>query len=129
VQRKWSNAFEGADQFLYGTIGLTLVAPGGSVQDLNDAVEGQMLSAERLIPQTKSMGPKELGLEFAIPVYFLQGAEDFTTPTALAKEYLEAIKAPRKAFVPIEGGGHFAVFMKSDQFLKELTRLVGPEAR
>jgi pimeloyl-ACP methyl ester carboxylesterase len=38
VQHKWANAFEGADEFLYGTIGLTLVAPGGSVQDINDSV-------------------------------------------------------------------------------------------
>jgi pimeloyl-ACP methyl ester carboxylesterase len=85
-----------------------------------------MLSAERLVPQT--MGPKELGLEFAIPVYFIQGAEDFTSPTELAQEYLDSIKAPRKAFVPIEGGGHFAVFMKSDQFLNELVRRVGRPA-
>src|SRR5208282_3179916 len=47
VQRKWANYFEGADQFLFGTIGLTLVAPGGSVQDINDSVDGQMLSADR----------------------------------------------------------------------------------
>jgi pimeloyl-ACP methyl ester carboxylesterase len=128
VQRKWSNAFEGADQFLFGTIGLTLVAPGNSVQDLNDSAAGQMLSGERLVPQTKSMGPKELGLEFAVPVFFFQGAEDFTTPTELARQYLEAIKAPRKTFVAIEGGGHFAVFMKSDQFLKELVSRIGRPA-
>jgi pimeloyl-ACP methyl ester carboxylesterase len=36
VQWKWANAFEGADQFLAGTIGLTLAAPGGSVQVIND---------------------------------------------------------------------------------------------
>jgi pimeloyl-ACP methyl ester carboxylesterase len=125
VQRKWSNVFEGADQFLYGTIGLTLVAPGNSAQDLNDSVDGQMLSGERLVPQTKTMGPKELGLEFAIPVFFFQGAEDFTTPTELARQYLESIKAPRKAFVAIEGGGHFAVFMRSDRFLKELVSRFG----
>jgi pimeloyl-ACP methyl ester carboxylesterase len=128
VQRKWSNAFEGADQFLPGTIGLTLVAPGNSVQDLNDSADGQVLSAERLVPQTKSFGPKELGLEFAIPVFFFQGAEDFTTPTELARQYLESIKAPRKAFVAIDGGGHFAVFMKSDQFLTELVSRVGQPA-
>jgi pimeloyl-ACP methyl ester carboxylesterase len=125
VQHRWSNAFEGADQFLPGTIGLTLVAPGNSVQDINDSADGQVLSAERLVPQTKSIGPKELGLEFAVPVYFIQGAEDFTTPTELARQYLDSLKAPRKEFVPIEGGGHFAVFMKSDQFLKELVRRVG----
>lgn len=128
VQRKWSNAYEGSDRFLPGTIGLTLVAPGNSVQDLNDSADGQMLSAERLVPQTQSIGPKELGLEFAIPVFFFQGAEDFTTPTELARQYLETIKAPRKGFVAIEGGGHFAVFMKSDQFLKELVSRVGQPA-
>src|SRR5713101_3081146 len=33
VQWRWANAFEGVDEFLYGTIGLALVAPGNSVQD------------------------------------------------------------------------------------------------
>jgi pimeloyl-ACP methyl ester carboxylesterase len=126
VQWKWANAFEGADQFLAGTIGLTLVAPGSSVQEFNDIADGEMLSAEQLVPQTKSSGPKELGLEFSIPIFFIQGAEDFTTPTALARNYLESIKAPRKEFVTIDGAGHFAVFMHSDQFLQELLKLVGP---
>jgi pimeloyl-ACP methyl ester carboxylesterase len=126
VQRKWANAFEGADQFLMGTIGLALVAPGGSVQDINDSADGQMLSGARLVPQTKFSGPKELGLELSIPTFFIQGAEDFTTPTALARNYLESIKAPRKAFVTINGAGHFAVFMHSDQFLQEVVKLVGP---
>ena len=126
VQWKWANAFEGADQFLWETIGLALVAPGNSVQDINDTGDGEMLSAERLVPQTTSSGPKELGLEFSIPIFFIQGAEDFTSPTALARNYLDAIKAPRKAFVAIESGGHFAVFMHSDQFLQELVKLVGP---
>jgi pimeloyl-ACP methyl ester carboxylesterase len=126
VQRKWANYFEGADQFLFGTIGLALVAPGGSVQDINDSVDGQMLSAERLVPQAKSMGPADLGLEFSIPIFIFEGEEDFTTPTSLARQYLESIKAPRKAFVLIKGGGHFAVFMHSDQFLQELTTRVRP---
>jgi pimeloyl-ACP methyl ester carboxylesterase len=70
---------------------------------------------------------KELGLRFAIPILFFEGTEDFTTPTELAQEYLEAIRAPRKEFVPISGG-HFAVFMNSDQFLQELVTRVRPLA-
>ena len=128
VQRKWSNAFEGADRFLPSTLGLALVAPGYSVQDINDSTEGQVFSAERLVPQTKSIGPKELGLKFSVPVFFFQGDEDFTSPTALARDYLEAIQAPRKEFVPIQGAGHFAIFMHSDQFLEELLRRVRPLA-
>lgn len=128
VQRKWANAFEGADQFLNCTIGLTLVAPGNSVRDINDSADGQMLSGDRLVPQIKSIGPADLGLEFSIPIFVFQGEQDFTTPTALAQHYLESIKAPRKAFVPINGGGHFAVFMHSDQFLQELVVRVRPLA-
>lgn len=126
VQRRWANAFEGADKFLSSTLGLALVAPGCSVEDINNSSAGQVLSAERLVPQTKSSGPKELGLKFAVPMFFFQGAEDFTSPTALARDYLKAIHAPRKEFVPIEGAGHFAVFMHSDQFLKELVTRVRP---
>jgi len=126
VQRKWANIFEGANEFLYGTIGLTLVAPGGSVADINDDVDGQTLSAERLVQQTKSLVPEELGLDFSIPMFCIQGAEDFTTPTSLARAYFDSLKAPRKAFVAVEGGGHFSVFMRSSQFLRDMVKLIDP---
>src|SRR5215471_18912025 len=128
VQWKWANAFEGANQFIYSMLGLALVAPGYSVQDINDSGDGQVLSADRLVPQTQSIGPAELGLEFTIPVFVFQGEQDFTTSTALAQRYVESLKAPRKEFVAIKGAGHFAVFMHSDQFLQELLARVGPPA-
>ena len=128
VQRKWANAFEGAGRFIDSTLGLALTAPGCSVEDINDSGAGQVLSAERLVPQTSSSAPKDLGLKFSVPIFFFQGAEDFTTPTALAREYLDLIQAPRKEFVPIPGAGHFAVFMHADEFLEELVRRVRPLA-
>lgn len=128
VQRRWANHFEGADEFLPGMIGLTLVAPGGSAQDFNDSVDGQILSGDRLVPQTVSATQKDLSLDFALPIFFFQGAEDFTTPTALAQQYLASLHAARKEFVPIEGCGHFAVYMCSDQFLKQLVARVSPLA-
>jgi pimeloyl-ACP methyl ester carboxylesterase len=126
VQRKWANLFEGADSFIASMLGFALSAPGYSMRDINDWFEGQMLSADRLIPQTSTMPAQRLAGEFALPVFVIQGAEDFTTPTSLARDYLNSITAPRKAFVTIEGGGHFAVFMKPDAFLNELVRRVLP---
>jgi len=126
VQRKWSNKFEGSYEFLYGTTGLALVAPGGSLQDVNDWFQGQIL-ADVLVPQTKSLGMAGLGLEFSIPMFVFEGDEDFTTPTALARQYVEAMKAPRKEFVLIHGG-HFAMFMHRDEFLQELVKRVRPLA-
>jgi pimeloyl-ACP methyl ester carboxylesterase len=126
IQRKWSNLFEGADFFISSMFAFALTAPGYSLRDIDDWVEGQDLSGQRLIPQTSRLESKTLGGEFAIPIFVIQGAEDFTTPTSLAKIFLNSLRAPRKAFVAVEGGGHFAVFMKPDVFLKELVTRVLP---
>jgi pimeloyl-ACP methyl ester carboxylesterase len=126
VQRKWSNLFEGADRFIYSMFGLALTAPGYSLRDINDWGEGQDVSSQRLLPQTSTLEPKALAGEFALPVFVIQGAQDFTTPTSLARDFLNSLRAPRKAFVAVEGGGHFAVFMKPDVFLKELVARVRP---
>jgi pimeloyl-ACP methyl ester carboxylesterase len=127
VQRKWSNLFEGAYRFLNSTMGGTLVAPGYSIDDLNDSFKGQILGEDRLFEQTKSLTMKDLGLKFAVPIFFFEGTEDFTTPTELARKYFQTLQAPRKEFVPISGG-HFAVFMNCDQFLRELVGHVLPLA-
>jgi pimeloyl-ACP methyl ester carboxylesterase len=126
VQRRWSNLFEGADVFVAAMFGLALAAPGYGLRDVNDWLDGQGLSAEQLVPQTSALGSRALGGDFAVPVFVIQGAEDFTTPTALAKGFVDSIRAPRKAFVSIEGGGHFAVFMKSRAFLGEIVSRVRP---
>lgn len=128
VQWKWANRFEGANEFLFERLGLALVAPGSSLHDFNAAEDGERLSGDRLVGQATSQTSADLGLDFAIPMFFFQGAEDFTAPTELAHQYLDALKAPQKAFVPIEGAGHFAMFMKPDVFLKELIARVRPLA-
>ena len=80
------------------------------------------------MPETRALDAKALGGEFAVPVFVIQGAEDCTTPTSLAKTFVESIRAPSKEFVTIEGG-HFAVFMKSAAFLDQLVPRVVPLAR
>ena len=128
VQWRWANGFEGADRFLMSTIGLILVAPGGSAQDFNDSEDGERFSGEYVVPQLHGHTPKDFGLEFSAPMFFFQGVEDFTTSTELARQYMAMIRAPQKEFVPIENGGHFAVYMRSEQFLKELLARVRPLA-
>lgn len=57
-----------------------------------------------------------------------QGATDVLTITALAKEYLDTVEAPEKAYAPIEGASHFAPFTQPERFLAELVARVRPVA-
>jgi hypothetical protein len=88
-----------------------------------------MTDFERRTPRPPNAVRNDEGARAQIcnSIFFLEGTEDLTTPTELARKYLEAIQTPRKEFVPIYEG-HFAVFMNSDQFLKELVAHVLPLA-
>jgi pimeloyl-ACP methyl ester carboxylesterase len=128
VQHKWSNSFEHADEFLTMTLGYALVAPSSSPGDLVDWFEGQGISGKRLVPETRDINLMTRVPKLSVPVFIIQGAEDFTTPGELAKRYVAELQAPAKTYVQIEGAGHFAMFMKPREFLSELVTRVRPLA-
>ncbi len=51
-----------------------------------------------------------------MPVYFLQGAHDFQTPTPLARELFEALDAPVKEFVTFEHSAHSPIMEEPEKF-------------
>jgi len=67
--------------------------------------------------------PETLGTRFEVPVMILQGAQETYAIPELAKEYVELIDAPAKAYVPLEGLGHLSPFLAPDRILDELTAL------
>ncbi|WP_426175757.1 alpha/beta fold hydrolase [Massilia sp. TWR1-2-2] len=48
----------------------------------------------------------KLGTDFAIPMFFVEGAHDLVAPPELAQRYYESIKAPQKGLVLLERVGH-----------------------
>ncbi len=48
----------------------------------------------------------KLGPKFAVPMYFVHGAEDLVTTADVAKAYFDTLSAPRKDFVLLERTGH-----------------------
>jgi pimeloyl-ACP methyl ester carboxylesterase len=127
---KWRRACEGADtdRFLGGLMGFALGAPNSSIHDINAWLDGQVLSGGQLFDQGTELDPKHLAGDFAVPVFVFQGEHDCSSPTELAKGYIDSINAPKKEFFAIHDAGHFAVFMKSDEFLKALVERVRPLA-
>jgi len=72
-----------------------------------------------------SFNAYELEADFAMPVLFLQGAEDYYSVTSEVQKYTSEINAPMKNTVVIEGGSH-SVFWLRERFLAELNQHLGP---
>ncbi|HEU4989578.1 MAG TPA: alpha/beta hydrolase [Gemmatimonadaceae bacterium] len=129
IAHKWANLFEHADAFLNASLMFEMTAPGYTLADLDAKIDGEGFSGEQLVPQINAFDVSRLRGWFGTPVFVFQGVEDYTTPDTLAHAWLNAIHAPRKAFVRIAGGGHFVMFTEPDAFLDELRRRVAPSIR
>lgn len=58
-----------------------------------------------------------------IPVYIMQGTNDYQTAYSVAKEYFDSLKAPVKQFFPFENSAHSPIFEEPEKFeeiLKEI---------
>ena len=58
--------------------------------------------------------------QLAIPVYFFEGAYDYTCAYPLAKEYFEKLNAPVKGFYTFEHSAHSPIFEEPEKMLKIL---------
>lgn len=61
---------------------------------------------------------------FRIPFFLICGRYDHNTPTDLAKQYFNKIKAPVKQFFIFENSGHLIPFEEPDKFNRLLTQTI-----
>jgi pimeloyl-ACP methyl ester carboxylesterase len=62
--------------------------------------------------------------QFSVPVYFLTGEYDYTTPGALTQEYCGSITAPDTAYMSLPGAGHGLMFQQPDAFCAAVKTLL-----
>ena len=63
--------------------------------------------------------------QIPIPFFVIEGRQDHMVSFDAAKNYVEQVRAPSKAFIPIDGG-HFACFTDPSQFVDTLRTCVAP---
>jgi pimeloyl-ACP methyl ester carboxylesterase len=133
VAEKWSKALAlpPIDGFeLAGPIPPAFM-PDFSLLDWYNASKGVAFSAKYLRGPDGPMFQRDLaslGFEFSIPMFFIEGDEDYITPSGPAEQYFKQIIAPHKDFVQIHGGDHFIPFDRPDRFLTDLVARVRPFA-
>lgn len=59
---------------------------------------------------------RDYGLEYQIPVGFVSGSCDWTTPVKYAQEYCDSIQAPQKQFHRLDGCGHAPQYDAPEEF-------------
>lgn len=70
----------------------------------------------------------ELPTTLKVPFVVIQGDEDMVTPTSVAVQYFNVVKAPRKKLIIIQHAGHFALVTHREEFLAALVKNVRPLA-
>lgn len=93
-----------------------LIAPRASISGMLNAAAGARASLEALTPTLLSADLSELRGDMPVPFVLIQGDGDRITPTPLAVQYFEGLRAPRKALVEIPGAGHYAFATHSNEF-------------
>jgi pimeloyl-ACP methyl ester carboxylesterase len=133
TQRKWASLYELDRSLVTAVIRPQLFAARTTLADLYDLARGTLASTSHFVGPSMR-GPitdidlRRLGLDFDLPMFVVQGVGDDFTPAELSRAWVEAIAAPHKAFVPIEGSGHFALTERNEDFFRILREQVRPLA-
>ena len=133
IQREWATRYELGRSLAAWSLLEALFAPRTTLLDLYYSKSGGDASIAHFVGPTR-MGPlitmdlRELGPDFGVPIFIVQGTEDDWQPAELSRAFVTQISAPRKEFVPIDGAGHFALTERSDEFLRILVERVRPLA-
>lgn len=94
-----------------------------------DWVGGYLFTSELLVPKILGRDVQDLvGFDIPLPFVIVQGRDDHITPTDVASEYFDKVKAPAKSFSVIRGG-HFAFYTDPQGMLAELRKHVLPLCR
>ncbi|MGZ5082365.1 MAG: alpha/beta fold hydrolase [Usitatibacter sp.] len=114
-----------SDEAALATIGkVVFSAPRFTLWDIVSRNRGFIqIPTWRLYQEIFATELPSLGLDFKMPVYFLQGADDDVTPALLAREYFDKIEAPYKEMVTLPGVGHYAVWIAPEKFSLQLAKV------
>ena len=130
TQRKWLTIFGG---FLYGESSMKPVfqvysrSPEYTFFDMIRFLKGSRRSLQLLLDEILEINLIEQVPAVQVPVYFVIGRHDYTTPFVLAEEYFDQLQAPYKEFIWFEKSAHSPPFEEPDKFHRLMIEKVLPE--
>jgi pimeloyl-ACP methyl ester carboxylesterase len=131
IRGKHANAMTAAEQAAFAAAAPALRSPPAGARYLSHGLQPSdpyatgLAAFAALKPELAAFDADALGLEFATPMVFLQGAQDAHLPTSEVEAYAAKLRAPSVVFETIEEGGHMSMFL-AERLLALLEKHVRP---
>jgi pimeloyl-ACP methyl ester carboxylesterase len=104
---------------------LLFTAPRTSLRDVWDTIGGVFFSYSTLFRSLMEFRAEPYGWTFRVPMYFIQGSDDLQTPTKLVRDFFHRVRAPHKALVVLDDGGHLVIRSMGRQFVRAMLKQLG----
>lgn len=101
-----------------------LNAPEYTAQNALDVGKGSSFSSRNMKFNVLSNSIYHEIREYKVPIYFIAGRYDYTTPSELIHEYYELISAPHKEFIWFEESAHFPFFEEPTKFTEVMIKKI-----
>lgn len=108
TERKWLSIYKGmiSNISLLKTIGYSLKSPEYNFGDHIREIKGRNLLLSILWPDFQTKTVDDEIRAFKIPVYFLEGRQDYCVPSLLVEDFVHHISAPYKEIIWFEHSAH-----------------------
>jgi pimeloyl-ACP methyl ester carboxylesterase len=133
---EWDSYLQLQRRFLYDYGGVFANPPSGlqptrafffdkayTLSEKFNMKKGMDFSFNYLSPYVKSINFLETIDTIAVPSYFLQGRQDYTTPTSIVELFYQKIKAPKKALILFDHSAHMPHNEEPEKFAQILREL------
>lgn len=105
----------------YGTFG-GLSGPEYGLYDKVNYLRGMANTFNQICPQLNGIDLRKQFNKIDVPVYFLLGRHDISTPTSFAEEYYKILQAPHKELIWFEHSGHEPWRNERDKFVDTVVK-------
>ena len=128
--RQWSGTLIGPAEGGESAMGLKVIffAPQYSLLDDVNWLRGQLFSIDVLLPGMSKVNFDQLGYDYRVPIFFMEGRHDPYTPSSVAKDFFDKMNDPQKQFEWFENSGHFPFIEESQKFTDYLVQRILPLA-
>lgn len=123
--RKYTAPYHKAEKSA-NTIWTGIASPYMGIDDIRwflkqmGSLEEYIQLNQQLFDYILSVDVRDYGMEYSVPVGFISGSQDWTTPAKYAQDYYDDITAPEKRIALIEGCGHLPQYDDPAVFCEEL---------